>query len=359
MVFCPYASNSSMTKTVFVTGASGYIAAHIVEQLLATTTYTVRGSVRSVLSTSRTAHLTSLPHATERLQLVEADLMTEGVFDELVKGCDTVIHTASPCSLNVKDAQRDLVDPAEKGTLNVLRAVIKADTVKTVVLTSSMAAITDEPVPGHVLNEADWNVKSNLKRNPYYYSKVRAEKAAWSFMEKDENRDKFRLVVINPHVVIGPSHTKVVNMSLQIIQEILTGKLPGIIDIDFGFVDVRDVAKAHILAMENPDARGRYVCSAEPKNLKQVIEVLKREFPGYSYPWLNIPNVLVYLMSYLEREGRGSFIRTNTGKGAFEISNFKIKQELGIKFMSIDTSIIDSVRDLQKWGNVPAEKKRN
>ncbi|RUS15684.1 NAD-dependent epimerase/dehydratase:3-beta hydroxysteroid dehydrogenase/isomerase [Endogone sp. FLAS-F59071] len=348
-----------MTKTVFVTGASGYIAAHIVEQLLVTTTYTVRGSVRSVSSTSKIAHLTSLPHATERLQLVEADLTTEGVFDELVKGCDAVIHTASPYSLNVEDVQRDLVDPAEQGTLNVLRAVVKADTVETVVLTSSMAAITDEPVPGHVFSEADWNGKSNLNRNPYHYSKVRAEKAAWNFMEKDENRDKFRLVVINPHVVIGPSHTKAVNTSLLIIQEILTGKFPGIIDINFGFVDVRDVAKAHILAMENPDARGRYVCFAEPKHVKQVIEVLKREFPGYSYPWLNIPNMIVYLASYLEGQGRGSFMRTNVGKGAFEINNSKIKKELGIEFMSIDTSIIDSVRDLQRWGNIPAEKKRN
>ncbi|RUP45663.1 NAD-dependent epimerase/dehydratase [Jimgerdemannia flammicorona] len=345
-----------MTKTVFVTGASGYIASHIVEQLLTTTTHTVRGSVRNLKDAAKTAHLTSLPHAAERLQLVEADLTTDGAFNQAFQGCDAVIHTASPYVLNVKDPQRDLVDPAEQGTLNVLRAVVSSGTVRTVVITSSMVAMTDEPVPGHAFTEADWNTKSNLKRNAYSYSKVRAEKAAWEFVELPENKDKFRLVFIHPFAVIGPSHTKTVNVSVEIIQEIVTGKMPGIVDLNFGYVDVRDVARAHIRAVEVETAQGRYVCAAEAWHLEKVIEVLKREFPGYCYPSFRLPNALVCVASYFEGQGRGSFLRSHIGKGGYEFDNAKIKKDLGMEFMSVETSVMDTLKDLRKWGNVPEEK---
>ena len=156
---------------ILVTGASGFIASRIVEQLLAKG-YGVRGTVRSLKTDKERdlAPLRALEGAADRLELVEADLLAEGSFDRAAAGCEYVMHTASPYVLDAKDPQRDLVDPAVSGTRNVLSACQRAATVKRVVLTSSMAAITDEPESDHVLTESDWNEKSSLERNPYYYS---------------------------------------------------------------------------------------------------------------------------------------------------------------------------------------------
>jgi dihydroflavonol-4-reductase len=191
-----------MSELVTVTGAAGFIAAHVVRELLERG-YRVRGTVRRLKQPAELAHLTGLPGAAERLTLVEADLMTPGAFDAAVQGATYVLHTASPYTLDVKDPARDLVDPARRGTENVLEAAARAGGVRRVVVTSSMAAITDEPGGDHVLTEADWNVKSSLTRNPYYHSKTVAERAAWTFM--DERKPAFDLVVVNPFVVIGPS----------------------------------------------------------------------------------------------------------------------------------------------------------
>src|SRR5687768_9743509 len=149
-------------QTVFVSGASGFIAAHIVKKLLASG-YRVKGSVRS--GGDQAPHLLDFEGA-ERLDLVPADLLAPGAFDDHVKGCDYVLHLASPFVMNAKDPQRDLVEPAVRGTRSMLEACAKAPSVKRVVVTSSMAAITDEPDGERVLSEEDWNTRSTLERNP-------------------------------------------------------------------------------------------------------------------------------------------------------------------------------------------------
>src|SRR5580692_5452091 len=121
----------------------------------------------------------------ERLELVEADLLRPETFPAAVAGCERVLHTASPYALDVKDPQRDLVDPAVQGTRNVLVACKAAGSVRRVVLTSSMAAVTDEPESDHLLTESDWNTRSTLERNAYYYSKTLAEKEGWRFVAEE------------------------------------------------------------------------------------------------------------------------------------------------------------------------------
>ncbi|MGZ3477693.1 MAG: NAD-dependent epimerase/dehydratase family protein, partial [Polyangiales bacterium] len=217
-------------STILVTGANGFIASHIVELLLAKG-HRVRGTVRSA----------NKEKARAGLELVEAELLAEGAFDRAAEGCDAVIHTASPYVLDAKDPQKDLVDPAVHGTRNVLSACKKSKSVKRVVVTSSMASITDEPESDHVLTEADWNVKSSLERNPYYYSKTLAEKAGWEFVEKE--KPGFDLVTINPFLVIGPSLGSSINTSNQLFVDLLAGTYPGVMNLTWGFVDVRDVAR--------------------------------------------------------------------------------------------------------------------
>jgi len=183
-------------KPVCVTGASGFVAAHVTRELLERG-YRVRGTVRSLSTPGKYGFLTSLPGAADRLELVSAELLAEGSYDSAVAGCELVIHTASPYVMNVKDPQRDLIDPAVNGTLNVLGSA-KAAGVRRVVLTSSMAAISDEPVDGKVFTEDDWNEQSSLERNPYYFSKTVAERAAWKFVE--DEHPGFDLIAINPYL---------------------------------------------------------------------------------------------------------------------------------------------------------------
>ena len=238
---------------ICVTGASGFIGAQIVAGLLEKG-YQVRGTVRSLNSPGKYDFLTSLPEAKGKLELSEGHLLEKGCYEEAISGCTAVIHTASPHTMHVENPQRDLVDPAVEGTLNVLTSCAKANSVQRVVLTSSMAAISDEPVEGKLFTEKDWNEQSTLTRNPHYLSKVAAEKAAWDFMKTSDNG--FDLVVINPYTVIGPSLCPSLNTSNQIIRDLLTGVYPALFNLSFGFVDVRDVADAHILAVENSQGSG-------------------------------------------------------------------------------------------------------
>uniref|UniRef100_A0A2C9VIK4 NAD-dependent epimerase/dehydratase domain-containing protein n=1 Tax=Manihot esculenta TaxID=3983 RepID=A0A2C9VIK4_MANES len=128
-------------KVVCVTGGSGYLASWLIKFLLQRA-YTVKATVRNPNDLKKTAYLLALEGAKERLQLLKADLLEGGSFDAAVDGCEAVFHTASPVSLQANaDPQVELVDPAVKGTLNVLRSYAKVPSIKKVIITSSFASL--------------------------------------------------------------------------------------------------------------------------------------------------------------------------------------------------------------------------
>jgi dihydroflavonol-4-reductase len=341
-----------MSDVVGVTGASGFIGSHIVRELLEGGTR-VLGTVRRP---SEVAHLTALPGAPDRLELATADLLDEDAFDDLVVRCDSVIHTAGPYTLDVKDPVRDLVEPFVAGTLNVLRAGRESGRVKRVVLTSSMAAITDEPDPKHVYTEKDWNVRSSLKRNPYYFAKVSAERAAWEFMKR-EGRDAFELVAINPFLVIGPSMIPALNTSSRIFAELLNGNYPGLMDFAWGMVDVRDVATAHVRALEAEGASGRYLCAAETVTMRELVRLLDQHgYEASARIKFNLTGPVggfaVKLASWLRPRGTGAYLRSHVGRIP-RFDNGKIRRELGVEFRPVERSILDTMESLEHWGHVP------
>lgn len=348
---------------VLVTGATGFIATHIIEQLLAGG-YRVRGTVRSLKKKPGYAHLISLPGASERLDLCEADLLTEGSFDEAARGVELVVHAASPYVLTPKDPQKDLVEPAVRGTENLLSACEASGSVKRVVLTSSMAAVTDEPDEAHVLTEDDWNDRSSLERNPYYYSKTLAERAAWKRVYGVDkpaagatSKTGFELVVINPFLVIGPSLSPGINTSNQVLVDLLSGGYPAIVNLTWGIVDVRDVARAHIEALEVDAASGRYVCANTTRSMREVVELLTREgyAAGYKLPTLGLDcgagDAVVRLGSYAQPKGVGTYLRSHIGRVP-RFSHDKIVRELGLEFRPVEQSILDTVADLERHGHV-------
>ena len=241
---------------VLVTGASGFLATHIVQQLLVKGQVRVRGTVRSLKNEEKVKPLQEMvPDVTYPLELVEADLMNEESWKEAVRGCSYVYHVASPVPSQVPQNENDIIVPAVEGTLNVLNSCAELGTIKRVVLTSSVIAIWGDE-KDCVYTEADWAAEENAQAYPK--SKTLAEKAAWDYVNKLEDDKKFELVVTNPSLVIGPLLSVVTSgsASIEFIQKLLTNNYPTLANISFNIVDVRDVAACHISAMEKAGAAG-------------------------------------------------------------------------------------------------------
>ncbi|BFG20277.1 hypothetical protein CerSpe_065510 [Prunus speciosa] len=231
-------------KVVCVTGASGFIASWLVKLLLERA-YIVKATVLDPNDPKKTEHLLALEGAKERLHLFKADLLEEGSFDAVVDGCEGVFHTASPVMLSCTDPQAELIDPAVKGTLNVLKSCVKFATVKRVVLTSSTAAVifNGRPLTPDVVVDETWFsdpfVCENLKQW-YVLSKSLAEEAAWKFAEGNG----IDLVTINPSYVIGPLLQPSLNLTVEMILN-LKNDIEDVNSSIYSCSDVRDVASAN------------------------------------------------------------------------------------------------------------------
>jgi nucleoside-diphosphate-sugar epimerase len=277
-----------MTDTVLVTGASGFIAGHIIEDLLRHG-YAVRGTVRDVTRTDKLAHLTALAgELGGRIDFVAARLDSDEGWAEAVAGCTYVLHVASPNPPAVPRDENEVVRPAVEGTLRVLRAAAGSDTVRRVVLTSSTSAVAGgRPEPASGLHtEEDWSEIEGL--TPYEKSKTLAERAAWEFVE-DSPLD---LVVVNPGLVLGPLQRAEVTTSLEAVQKLLDRSMPAVPKISWSIVDVRDVAVAHRLAMASPKAPGnRYIVAGPDIWMREMARTLAAEFGprGFRVPTRPLP----------------------------------------------------------------------
>ncbi|GAB4832312.1 hypothetical protein Ancab_006325 [Ancistrocladus abbreviatus] len=259
-------------KVVCVTGAAGYIASWTVKLLLQRG-YTVRGTLRDPADRKKIEHLLKLDRAEERLKLFRADLLEEGSFDSMVDGCDGVFHMASPVKFqDIKDPKVELIDPAVKGTLNVLKACAKAKSVRRVVLTSSTAAVayTGQPINADILVDETWfSVPSVCEK-----LETLAEKAAWKFAEENG----LDLVTTNAGYIFGPPLQPTINFSVGIILDLFKG--PTYPNGYVPNVDVRDVANAHIQAFEIASACGRYCLVDSSPHFSDIINILRESFPN-------------------------------------------------------------------------------
>lgn len=277
-------SKSGEGKKVCVTGASGYIASWIVKLLL-DRGYTVNATVRCLNDPKKVDHLLALDGAKDRLHLFEANLLEEGAFDSAIQGCDGVFHTASPVKLDVPNPQADLIDPAVNGTLNVLGTCARIPSIKRVVLTSSMAAVllTGRPLTPETVVDETWfsvpEVCESQQMKWYLLSKTLAEEAAWNFAIEYG----LDMVSINPAVVIGPLLQPTVNASSFAVLSLVNGS-ETYQNVTFGWVHVKDVAEAHILAFETPSANGRYLLNESVNHVSEVVKILKELYPDLKLP---------------------------------------------------------------------------
>lgn len=342
-------------KPVLVTGATGYVAGWIVKKLLVEG-FTVHATVRDPHNTDKLKYLHAIAaQAHGKLKLFKADLLEDGSFEEAMKDCELVFHTASPFINKVKDPQRDLVDPALIGTKNVLESVNKTASVQRVVLTSSCVSIIGDAIdcesfPNGLATEAFWNTTSRVDHQPYNYSKVIAERAAWEINKK---QDRWDLVTINPSLVIGPGlNAFATSESFNIVKQIGDGSMKfGIPEFYIGVVDVRDLAEAHFKAGFTPTAQGRHIISAENTSLLALAGILKKKFgTAYGFPTRYLPKPLVWLLAPLAGFKR-KMISRNVGH-QWKVDNTKSIKELGVLYRPIDVSIIDMFKQLVENGIV-------
>lgn len=337
------------TEPVLVTGATGYVAGWIIKDLLEAGV-TVHATVRDASKTARLAHLTAIADRSPgQIRFFDADLLTEGAFDEAMQGTRVVYHTASPFVRDVSDPQKDLVDPAVQGTTNVLRTASRTPTVRRVVLTSSVAAMYGDAVElsatGGRLDESCWNATSSLTHEPHPYSKTLAERAAW---DQAKEQDEWELVTVNPGLVVGPAlNDQPTSESFAIVQQLAGGRGRfGVPNLAMTVVDVREIAAAHIAAAYTPEAHGRYLVAAEATDL---VDLGRRLQPHATRPRLvatrELPKQLAVLVSPLAGMDR-AYVRDNVGH-PLKLATTRTQDELGVTYRSIDASLGEMLAQVQ------------
>ena len=332
-------SNTGQGRLVAVTGASGYVAGGLVD-LLTKRGYKVRGTVRNLHDESKVAHLKKdFPD----IELFEADLLKPGSFDACFQGCHFVFHTASPFLNKADDPQKDLVDPAVKGTENVLEAALKEESVQRIVLTSSVATVRRpelEKQSYHVCVDTDWNNFANVDNGlAYPYSKVAAEKRAWDMVAQHNSAHPQRqvsLVTVHPSWVMGPPvGSRVDGVSVGTIVSWLDESQVevGVRPQQVSCVDVREVATAHVEAAERADTSGRYLVTHDKSTHPlDMVAVFKRKYPHKRFP-----------------------DKVNgTLNPAYGVDNSRTQKELGVVFRPLEETLNDMADKLVQLGMIKA-----
>ena len=329
---------------VLVTGATGYIGLHCIHQLL-NQGYAVNGSVRSPERKEEILEALQKHNTpTENLNLYTFNLTEDDGWDEGMEGCDYLLHVASPIALENHN-EDFFVKPAVAGVKRAFEFA-KKHNVKKVVLTSSVAAIFDTLEEKTYYDETDWSDPENPSISHYSKSKTLAERAAWDFVKNEGN--PFQLAVINPALVIGPSLSGDLGESNKAIAMVVTGKMPVAVPLQFGYVDVRDVANAHVLAMQNSNSNGERFALAE-KDLwyKDVAKVLRDN--GFDKaPTFNVPVWLAKILANFSKELKITLPYLGRVRSVKNTS--KAKDMLGWNPRPAEQSIIDIAEQMKEMG---------
>ncbi|EAU42415.1 putative dihydroflavonol-4-reductase [Fulvimarina pelagi HTCC2506] len=332
---------------VLLTGASGFIAKHILKRLLEEG-YAVRGTVRSPAKAEEVRKAMAQARvSTDRLEIVGADLATDAGWSEIARDCRHAIHCASPFpSLQPKD-KFALVPIARDGTLRVLEAA-RAAGIQRVVMTSSVVSV----YVGHarrtdrVFTEADWSDVEGEGAYPYAVSKTLAEKAAWEFA----GETGLELTAVNPAFVLGPTIDGTTGTSLDVLRTMMRGRMPAVPDAAFGVVDVRDVAEAHLRAMTVREAAGRrFLLSGGTRSLVEMGSAIARELPEVKrrVPWVTLPDWPVKAAGALSRQVAPIVPELGKRK-TFDCR--PAREVLGLQLKDADEAIAAAARSLREKG---------
>ncbi|WP_299816061.1 NAD-dependent epimerase/dehydratase family protein [uncultured Roseibium sp.] len=344
----------STKHPVLVTGATGYVAGWLVKELLEAGV-TVNAAVRDPRNAAKLRHLREIADSSPgTIRFFEADLLKPGSYAAAMKDCRIVFHTASPFTTRVANPQKELIDPALKGTRNILETAAVNSAVDRVVVTSSCAAIYTDAIdcrkaPGGVLNEDIWNTTASLSYQPYSYSKTLAEREAWKIADR---QNRFKLVAVNPSLVIGPAlNPAPTSESFNIVRQMGNGTMRlGAPKLGIGAVDVRDLARAHIAAGFAPDAQGRYIVSGHNTNILELGKTLVEKYgSAYPVPRKSVPKPMVWLLGPLMSGISRRFVTKNVDV-KWRADNSRSKRDLGMTYRPLKMSMEDMFQQMIETG---------
>ncbi|HLY19301.1 MAG TPA: aldehyde reductase [Bryobacteraceae bacterium] len=335
---------------VLVTGGSGFIGTHCILQLLAAG-YGVRTTIRS---RKREADARAMLKAAVAgpgggLSFAVADLSSDEGWADAAAGCDFVLHVASPFPAAMPKDENELIRPAREGALRVLRAARDAG-VKRVVLTSSFAAIGyGAAISDRMFTEEDWTDLNGADVSAYVKSKTLAERAAWDFVASEGGA--MELSAVNPVGVFGPVLGPDYSASIQIVQRLMDGAIPGCPRLTFGIVDVRDVADLHLRAMTNPAAKGeRFLAVAgDFMTIQEIAQLLKTRMGAAArrVPTRLLPDWMVRLVSVFDKSA--AYIVPDLGK-CKNATNEKARRMLGWAPRSNEDALMATAESLVRLG---------
>ena len=306
-------------EKVLVTGATGYIGLHCIQQLL-DQGYAVNGSLRSLerkdeIFKSLESHNTS----TEHLKLFSFNLNEDEGWDDGMEGCDYLIHVASPIALERK-SEDFFVKPAVAGVKRALKFA-KKHNIKKVILTSSVAAIFHGIELKEYYDENDWSDPENPSIDHYSKSKTLAEKAAWDFINND-NELSFSMTTIHPGMVFGPLLINDIDgASAELLSKMINGKFPALPDAYFTVVDVRDVAKLHVESLRKNQSDNKRIIATSPQgiNIMEISNILRKN--GYKKAPQNfIPTKMINSLAPFNKEMKSMAAMVNRGSYGADIT---------------------------------------
>lgn len=334
-----------MQKKVLVTGITGFVGQHCAVELI-NNGYTVKGSLRNINRKEEVLNGLSKVVDTEgKIEFVTLDLLKDEGWDEAMEGVDFVLHVASPFVVREPKDESELIKPAVEGTLRALRAAQKAG-IKRVVLTSSIVSMMGVAKGYKAINQDSWTDEKSSKISAYIKSKTIAEKAAWAFVNNQTGDHNIELAVVNPGPIYGPTLTgNLSGESLSAIADMIQGKMPAVPPASCSMSDVRDIAKVHVLAMENEDAEGkRFITTTEkPYSFQDLAKIMKAN--GYEkVSTAQAPAFLLKLVSLFNRDLKGmrAFIG-NTIDADISLT----KETLGWEPIDIEKTIADTAKSVE------------
>lgn len=336
-------------QKVLVTGGTGFVAIHSILQLL-NRGYQVRTTIRSIKSKDKIFEMLKNGGITDftKLDFIEADLTSDKNWLEAMIDCQYVLHIASPIFLRLPKNEDEMIRPAVDGTLRVLKAAREAG-VKRVVMTSNFGAVGySHKDKNTIITEESWTKPNEKGLSTYNKSKVLAEQAAWDFMKTESG--KLELSVINPMGIFGPSLSHDLSSGFEMLKKLLDGTMKAVPDIRLGIVDVRDVAELHILAMENPDAKGeRFLALAGgTMSLLEIVKLLKQKMPYVveKASTKSLPTFIIRLSALFNDQAKAILPLVGIYR---EASNEKARTVLGWKPRNNEEAIMATVISLIKW----------
>jgi nucleoside-diphosphate-sugar epimerase len=335
---------------VLVTGGSGFIGSWCVIGLLQRG-HTVRTTVRSLARESAVrAAIGSVVDPQDRLSFHAAELTADAGWEQAASGCTHVLHVASPVVASEPKNADVVILPARDGTRRVVDAALKAG-VKRVVLTSSVAAASPrDDARESASDETVWTDLDDPRTGAYSRSKTLAERTAWDLVRASDGATT--LSTVNPSLVLGPVLSRDFSASVQLVERLLSGRVPGVPRLGFSIVDVRDVADLHIRAMTAPEAAGqRFIASGDFAWVADLAVLLRARLgeKAKKVPTRKVPDLVIRLAALFDKSLASVAPRLGDRR---TFSSAKAQQVLGWRPRPLEETVLDCARSLIATGAV-------